>query len=444
MKICVIGTGYVGLVTGTCLAQTGNHVICADIDKEKIDTLSRGELPIYEPGLKEMLLENKAKGRLIFTTDIGEAVRESNYIFIAVGTPSDVDGSADLKAVMQVAESIAQAMNGFKIIIDKSTVPVGTADKVREIIASLTNHDFEVVSNPEFLKEGTAVDDFMKPDRVVVGADSERAERMMRDLYSPFLRTGYPLLMMSVKSAELTKYAANSLLATKVTFMNEIANLCEKIGADVSEVRHGIGADKRIGPQFLFPGVGYGGSCFPKDVRALIHTAEDKKSPMKVLEAVDSANNHQKKILLGKILEHFGGKIEGLTFGVWGLAFKPQTDDMREAPSIDIINGIQEHGAKVVAYDPKAKENAKIIFGERIKLVDDQYEALKNADALVLVTEWNEFREPDFEVMSSMMNRPIIFDGRNILSPARMKGKGFLYYCIGRPLLEPELKKNIE
>ncbi|MBC8204784.1 UDP-glucose/GDP-mannose dehydrogenase family protein [bacterium] len=438
MRICVIGTGYVGLVTGTCLAQTGNNVICVDIDESKIERLNRGELPIYEPGLKEMLLENKSKGRLIFSTDIAEGVRKSTYIFIAVGTPSDIDGSADLKAVMNAAADIAKAMNGYKIIIDKSTVPVGTADKVRGIVFSLTEFEFDVVSNPEFLKEGTAVDDFMKPDRVVIGADTPKAEAMMQELYAPFLRTGYPLNVMSVRSAELTKYAANALLATKVTFMNEIASLCEKIGADVNDVRLGIGSDKRIGPRFLFPGVGFGGSCFPKDIRALIHTAKEHNSPMKILEAVNEVNMRQKKVMIEKVLNHFQGNIKGLTFGIWGLAFKPKTDDMREAPSIDIINGLLEKGAEIKAYDPKSLENAKSIFRDRITYVEDQYEVLKDADALILITEWNEFREPDFESMRNIMKKPVIFDGRNILSVQKVKEMGFKHYCIGRPNVEKQ------
>ncbi len=433
MRICIIGTGYVGLVTGTCLAQTGNHITCVDIDEEKISMLRQGRLPIYEPGLQEILIENIDKGRLQFTTDIGQGVKSSSIIFICVGTPSDVDGSADLKAVLEVANSIGKAMNGYKIIVDKSTVPVGTACKVAEEIRRHTDLDFDVVSNPEFLKEGYAVEDFMKPDRVVIGADSDRAARIMKDLYAPFVRTGSPILMMSVKSAELTKYAANSMLATKITFMNEIANLCEVLGADVNDVRLGIGSDRRIGMQFLFPGVGYGGSCFPKDVRALIQTSLAGGVKMEILEAVDAVNNRQKIRLVEKALIHFKGDLQGRVIALWGLAFKPRTDDVREAPSIDISKKLYEAGAKIVAYDPKANETAKREIGDFVEIVDDQYSALEGADALFLVTEWNEFREPDFDTMASLMKSKVVFDGRNIWDPAKMAEMGFQYYCIGRP-----------
>ena len=433
MKICVVGTGYVGLVTGTCLAQTGNNVICVDIIKEKIDKLNEGILPIYEPELKEILDDNLEKGRLRFTTDIDTAVKESKIIFITVGTPSDVDGSADLKAVLQVAAGIGKAMNGYKIIVDKSTVPVGTADKVAAEIKRHTSHDFAVVSNPEFLKEGYAIEDFMKPDRVVIGADSKEAEQIMRDLYAPFIRTGSPVICMSVKSAEVTKYVANAFLAAKVTFMNEVANFCEKVGADVHDVRLGVGTDKRIGPQFLFPGVGYGGSCFPKDVKALIKTARAFNNPMKILEAVHDVNARQKKILFNKALKHFNGDLNGLKVAVWGLSFKPRTDDIREAPAIDIIENLLKAGAKVDAYDPKAMHTAKQIFGDRINLLKEQYAVLRDADALMLITEWNEFREPDFDKIKRLMKQPVVFDGRNIWSPRKMKELGFIYYCIGRP-----------
>jgi len=433
MKLSVIGTGYVGLVTGTCLANTGNHVICVDIDESKIEKLRRGELTIYEPELKEILKENNARGRLEFTTDIDSAVKRSDIIFICVGTPSGTDGSADLNAVLAAAASIGKSMERYKIIVDKSTVPVGTALKVMEEVRKHTKIEFDVVSNPEFLKEGYAVEDFMKPDRVVIGADSERAAKIMKDLYAPFIRTGSPVIMMNVKSAELTKYAANSLLATKITFMNEIANLCEKVGADVNDVRLGIGSDKRIGPQFLFPGVGYGGSCFPKDVRALIHTARESGSPMKVLEAVEQTNERQKTIIIDKVLQHFGGSVKGLKIVLWGLAFKPRTDDMREAPSIDISKKLTALGAEVTGYDPKAIKTAKKEMGKIIMLIDDQYEALRGADALILVTEWNEFREPDFELMKELMRQRVIFDGRNIWSPEKMRSLGFDYYCLGRP-----------
>ena len=433
MKLCVIGTGYVGLVTGTCLANTGSHIVGVDIDAEKIAKLNRGELPIYEPGLKEMLLENMEKGRLQFTTDIAEGVRKSDVIFICVGTPSDVDGSADLKAVLAVAAEIGKNLNGYKVIVDKSTVPVGTALKVTEEIRKYTSLEFDVVSNPEFLKEGYAVEDFMKPDRVVVGADSEKAAKTMRDIYAPFQRTGSPTIMMNVKSAELTKYAANSFLATKITFMNEIANLCEIVGADVNDVRMGIGSDRRIGPQFLFPGVGYGGSCFPKDVKALIHTSRAHNSPMRILEAVDKSNKRQKALLFVKAFDHFNSNLEGKKFALWGLSFKPRTDDMREAPSIDIAKKLVENGAVVSGYDPKALHTAKLEMGSFVELLDDQYEVLRDADALMLVTEWNEFREPDLELMKQLMRDKVIFDGRNIWNPDKFKEHGFTYYCIGRP-----------
>ena len=432
MKLCVVGTGYVGLVTGTCFANTGNHVIGVDIVEEKITRLKKGELPIYEPGLKEILIENMEKGRLQFTTDIDNAVKDSLIIFITVGTPSDVDGSADLKAVLRVSANIGKAMNGYKIIVDKSTVPVGTAVKVTEEIKKRTSEEFDVVSNPEFLKEGYAIEDFIKPDRVVIGADSERAEKVMRDLYAPFVRTGSPVIFMSVKAAEITKYTANAFLATKVTFMNEVANFCEKVGADVNEVRMGIGTDKRIGPRFLFPGVGYGGSCFPKDVRALIRTARTYGSPMQILEAVNEINARQKTILFDKAFEHFNGSLKGLKFAIWGLAFKPRTDDMREAPSIDIINKLLEAGAIVNAHDPKAIDTARGTFGDKVEFHDDQYQVLNGADALMLITEWNEFREPDFDMIKKLMKKPVIFDGRNIWSPNKMRELEFTYYCIGR------------
>jgi UDPglucose 6-dehydrogenase len=432
MRLCVIGTGYVGLVTGTCFAQTGNNVICVDIVAEKIEKLKRGELPIYEPGLKEILIENLEKNRLEFTTDLKSGVQKSDIIFITVGTPSDVDGSADLKAVMQVASEIGEAINGFKIIVEKSTVPVGTAEKVAEKIREKTKYGFEVVSNPEFLKEGYAVEDFLKPDRVVVGANSEPAKEIMSRLYAPFTRTGAPIIFMSVKSAELTKYAANAFLATKVSYMNEMANLCERVGADVNDVRLGIGSDKRIGTQFLFPGVGYGGSCFPKDVRALIKTSRAFDSPIQILETVDKVNQLQKGILFRKFSAHFSGNIKGRRVAIWGLAFKPRTDDMREAPSIDIINSMLSAGVDVIAYDPKAGHTAEGIFGNAIKILDDQYETLRGAEALMVITEWSEFREPDFELIKSLMKSPVIFDGRNIWAPDKMKSMGFVYYCIGR------------
>jgi UDPglucose 6-dehydrogenase len=371
--------------------------------------------------------------RISFTTDLKEAVRKSLLIFITVGTPSDTDGSADLRAVLKVAEEIGKSMNEYKVVVDKSTVPVGTALKVKAEIEKFTTLPFDVVSNPEFLKEGYAVDDFLKPDRVVIGADSEKAKKIMHDLYAPFVRTGSPVLDMSVKSAELTKYTANSLLATKITFMNEIANLCEKVGADVDEVRRGVGTDRRIGPQFLFPGVGYGGSCFPKDVRALINTARNSNQPMLVLEAVDAVNNEQKKRLFYKTRDYFKGNLRGLKFAVWGLSFKPRTDDMREAPSIEAIKMLLEAGAKVSAFDPKASVTAKEVFKDTIEIGHDQYRILRGADALLIVTEWSEFREPDFERIKEALKRPIVFDGRNIWDPEKMKEMGFIYHCIGRP-----------
>ena len=433
MKICVIGTGYVGLVTGTCFAQTGNHVVCVDIIEEKIENLKKGILPIYEPGLQEILQENFEKGRLEFTTDFDSAVKMSDIIFITVGTPSDKDGSADLKAVMGAASQIGKSMNGYKVIIDKSTVPVGTAELVTEAVSKETKHEFEVVSNPEFLKEGYAVEDFMRPDRVVIGAESQKAKDIMNRLYAPFTRTGAPILFMGVKSAELTKYAANSFLATKVTFMNEIANLCESVGADVNDVRMGIGSDRRIGNQFLFPGVGYGGSCFPKDVRALINTSKVNGSPIEILIAVDEVNAKQKKILFKKISRHFKGELEGKSIAVWGLAFKPRTDDMREAPSITLIKSLLDAGVKVKAYDPKAMKTAKQIFGDSITFVGDQYSVLDDCDALVVITEWNEFRTPDFDIIKSKLKSPAVFDGRNVWSIAKMQEMGFDYHCIGRP-----------
>lgn len=433
MKLCVIGTGYVGLVTGTCLADTGNIVIGVDIDAAKIEMLNRYQLPIYEPGLRELLIDNMEKGRLTFTTDIADAINKSSVVFICVGTPSDVDGSADLKAVLAVAEVIGKNLNEYKIIVDKSTVPVGTGDKVKAEISKFAKAEFDVVSNPEFLKEGYAVEDFMKPDRVVIGADSERAAKKMKDLYAPFVRTGSPIVLMNVRSAELTKYAANSLLATKITFMNEIANLCEKVGADVNDVRLGIGSDRRIGPQFLFPGVGYGGSCFPKDVRALMHTSAEYGSPSKILEAVHEVNDRQKIVLFDKALSHFNNNLKGLKIAIWGLAFKPRTDDMREAPSIYLSKKLTEAGAKVFGHDPKAMKTAEKELGGIIELIEDQYEALKDADALMLVTEWNEFREPDFDKIISLMKGKVVFDGRNIWNPQKIREMGFTYYGIGRP-----------
>ncbi len=433
MKICVIGTGYVGLVAGTCFAETGNDVICVDVDKRKIKMLNKGTIPIYEPGLKELVDRNASKGRLSFTTDLDKAVKESLINFIAVGTPPDEDGSSDLRHVLDVARSIGKAMNGYKVIVDKSTVPVGTADLVREAIRKETDHPFDVVSNPEFLKEGAAIEDFTRPDRVVIGVDNSRVEALMKDLFSPFVRTGHPIIVMDVRSAEMTKYASNALLATKISFMNEIATLCEKVGANVTLVRQGIGSDRRIGHQFLFPGTGYGGSCFPKDIKALIHTAGTYGTQLKILEAVEAVNENQKRVLLEKVKRYFGEDLTGKVFGIWGLSFKPRTDDMREAPSIVVINGLLEAGGQIQAYDPQAMGQAHRIFDDRITLVKNEYEALKNADALLIITEWNEFREPNFDIVRKMMKNPVIFDGRNIYESKKMGAMGFRYFSIGRP-----------
>jgi UDPglucose 6-dehydrogenase len=431
MKIAVVGTGYVGLVAGACLAETGNDVICVDKDETKVRMLRKGRVPIYEPGLTELVQRNKAEGRLTFSTQIGRAVKASQIILIAVGTPQGEDGSADLQHVLGVAREIGRAMDGYKVIVNKSTVPVGTAEKVRAIIRRETTHPFSVVSNPEFLKQGAAVDDFMKPDRVVIGAEDPRGAEMMEALYKPFTRTGAPIMVMDCASAELCKYASNALLATRISFMNEIANVCELFGADVDRVRQAVGSDRRIGPSFLFPGVGYGGSCFPKDVKALVRFSADKKYDFKVLKAVENVNELQKSVLVKKLQTHFGS-LKGKTIAVWGLAFKPKTDDMREAPAIVIIRALLEHGAKVQAYDPEAQRVARTIFGNKIAYAPKSYDALKGADALVIVTEWHEFREPDFARMRKLMRSPVIFDGRNIYEPQQMKAHGFTYSSIGR------------
>lgn len=440
MNIGVIGTGYVGLVAGACFAESGNDVICADIDEKKVARLNRGEIPIYEPGLEELIGHNREGGRIQFTTDIPMAIQGSEVIFIAVGTPQDTDGSADLRFVLGVAESIGKHMNGPKIIVNKSTVPVGTAELVAKEIAKHTSIPFDVVSNPEFLKEGSAIDDFMKPDRVVIGTSSVEAAEVMRELYSPFVRTGNPILMMDVKSAEVTKYAANAMLATKISFMNEVANLCERVGADISNVQRGIGSDSRIGPAFLFAGVGYGGSCFPKDVRALIRTASESSYTMEIVNAVDRVNNAQKSSLSKKVLEHFGSKeaLRGKRFALWGLAFKPKTDDMREAPSLTVIQDLCAAGASVCAYDPEATEVAREIFkgrDEDVSFANSSYEALADADALIIVTEWNEFRRPNFTKISQALKSPVIFDGRNLFDPTKMNRLGFVYHSIGRATL---------
>jgi UDPglucose 6-dehydrogenase len=431
MKIAVIGTGYVGLVAGACFAEGGNDVICVDKDGAKVRTLRAGRMPIYEPGLEEIVRRNRHENRLTFTTTLPKAVRSSSIVFIAVGTPQGEDGSADLQHVLEVAREVARAMNGYKVIVDKSTVPVGTAARVREVIRRETTHPFSVVSNPEFLKQGAAIDDFMKPDRVVIGAEDPRARELMQELYAPFTRTGAPIMMMDCASAELTKYAANAMLATRISFMNEVANVCEAVGADVDEVRRAIGADRRIGTSFLFPGVGYGGSCFPKDVKAMIHFASQKDYDFRILRAVEEVNSSQKTRLGTKMRLHFG-TLKGRTIAVWGLAFKPRTDDMREAPAIPLIKMLLAEGVNVQAYDPEATKVAKGIFGTKVTFATKNYDALKGADGLAIVTEWSEFRRPDFEKMRKLMRSPVIFDGRNLFEPEQMKQSGFTYYSIGR------------
>jgi UDPglucose 6-dehydrogenase len=432
MKIAVIGTGYVGLVAGACLAESGNDVICVDKDQSKVRTLRRGRMPFYEPGLEELVRRNRQEGRLTFTPTLPKAVRDSAIIFIAVGTPPGEDGSADVQQVLGVAREIARAMNGYKVIVAKSTVPVGTSQKIRETIRRETTHPFSVVNNPEFLKQGAAVEDFMKPDRVVIGAEDPRAEEIMRELYGPFTRTGAPIMIMDCASAELAKYAANAMLATRISFMNEVANLCEVVGADVDQIRRAIGSDRRIGTSFLFPGIGYGGSCFPKDVKALVQSAAQKNYEFRILRAVEAVNTHQKTRLIAKMRTHFGN-LKGKTVAVWGLSFKPRTDDMREAPSVPLIEGLLNGGARVQAYDPEAMPVAKSIFGSRISFASGNYDALKGADCLAVVTEWNEFRRPDYARMRSLMTSPVVFDGRNIFEPAQMRQHGFTYYSIGRP-----------
>lgn len=431
MKICVIGTGYVGLVVGTCFAETGNNVVCIDKDKSKLEKLNKGIIPIYEPGLEELITSNVAKKRLSFSDDLDKAVKESLICFIAVGTPQDNDGCADLSAVFDVSEKIAKAINGYKIIITKSTVPVGTTKKVSEFIKERTKFDFDVVSNPEFLKQGAAVDDFLKPDRVIIGTESENAASIMQELYAPFTRTGNPVLIMDTNSAEMTKYASNSFLAAKISFINEIANICEKVGADINMVRTGMCSDPRIGSKFLFPGLGYGGSCFPKDVCAMIEIAKEFECEHRVLKATHEINKQQRQIFINKVIKKFGQNLEGKTFAIWGLAFKPQTNDMREAPSITIIETLLSHGAKVVAYDPKAMETAKTIFNNKITYAKEAYKAIENADAMFLLTEWNEFRHPDFEKIKSLLKTPVIFDGRNQYDKKKLKAAGIEYFNMG-------------
>jgi UDPglucose 6-dehydrogenase len=436
MKIAVVGTGYVGLVLGACLAENGNSVACVDKDASKVKTLTAGKMPIYEPGLEEIVRRNVAEERLSFTTELPASVRASEIVFIAVGTPQGEDGSADLRHVLDVARAIGQAINKYTVIVDKSTVPVGTAKKVKATVAQETSQAFSVVSNPEFLKQGAAVDDFMKPDRVVVGVEpgDDRAAAVMRELYAPFTRTGAPIMMTDTASAELCKYAANSILATRISFMNEIANVCELVGANVDHVRRAIGADRRIGMSFLFPGIGYGGSCFPKDVKAMLKSADDRGYDFKILRAVEAVNTEQKQRLVEKIVSHFGNEknVAGKTLAIWGLAFKPRTDDMREAPAITIIERLLAMGAKVRAYDPEANETARQLFGDRIVLCDKSYDALAGADALAVLTEWNNFREPDFDKIRTMLRTPVVFDGRNVYSPEQMTTLGFTYFSIGR------------
>lgn len=431
MNITVIGTGYVGLVAGACLADMGNQVICVDNNLDKLEKLKKGIIPIFEPGLEELVKSNVLEGRLEFSADIESAVKVSEVCFIAVGTPLGEDGSADLQYVFGVAESIAKAMNGYKVIVDKSTVPVGTAEKVTELIKANTNYPFDVVSNPEFLKQGNAVDDFLSPDRVIIGSNSDKATQIMQEIYAPFFRTGNRVIVMDVKSAEMTKYAANSFLATKISFMNEIANLCEKIGANAEMVRVGISTDSRIGNKFLFPGLGYGGSCFPKDVKALIKTGTEFGCDMSIIKSVDDTNKKQRKLFVDKIINKFGEDLTGKTFAVWGLAFKPKTNDMREAPAITIINDLLKRGAKILAYDPKAIEEAKFYFQDRITYAKNSYDALTNCDCMLLLTEWNEFRRPDFDKIKTLLKNPVIFDGRNQYNAERLKEKGFEYYQIG-------------
>jgi UDPglucose 6-dehydrogenase len=437
LEIAVIGTGYVGLVAGACFAETGNSVVCVDVNASKVEALVRGEVPIYEPGLEELIRRNAAAGRIRFTTSTREAVEASQVVFIAVGTPQGEDGSADLSYVLAAAREIGRSMNGPKVVVDKSTVPVGTAAKVAEAIRQVSSHPVAVVSNPEFLKEGNALDDFLKPDRVVIGSDDPDALQVMEDLYTPFLRTGKPILKMDARSAEMAKYAANAFLATKISFMNEIANLCEAVGADVGKVREGIGTDARIGPHFLFPGPGYGGSCFPKDVQALAKTGIDQGSPLQILAAVQSVNDTQKKVLLRKLDEELGSDLSGRTIAIWGLAFKPKTDDMREAPSLTIVRGLLQRGARVVAHDPEAMKEARRIFGDSIQLVENPYEACTGADALLVLTEWSNYQRPNFETIRTLLKSPVIVDGRNIYNPDRMRQAGFVYHSIGRRVARP-------
>ena len=434
MNIAIVGTGYVGLVSGTCFAETGNNVVCIDIDENKVLRMQNGEVPIYEPGLEVLFERNTKQGRLSFTTDLAEGIKNAEIIFLALPTPPGADGSADLKYVLKVAEDLSHIITDYKVIVDKSTVPVGTAKKVYErLAANLDESFFDVVSNPEFLREGVAVDDFMRPERVVIGTSSSKAKKVMERLYNPFVRQGNPVIFMDKKSAEMTKYAANSFLATKITFMNEVANLCEEVGANVDMVRKGIGSDSRIGKRFLFPGVGYGGSCFPKDVKALAKTAQENNCDFRILQSVMDVNEDQKSILSRRIKNYFGESIANKTIGIWGLAFKPNTDDIREAPALTIIDELLKAGAQIKAFDPEAMENVKALMGDKIILCDNQYDAIEGTDALAVVTEWNVFRTPDYDRIMSSLREPVVFDGRNVFDPVDMKERGFVYSSIGRP-----------
>ena len=437
MKIAVVGTGYVGLVTGTCFAETGNTVTCVDIDKNKVEKLSNGQITIYEPGLEKLFLRNQREERLKFTTNLEEGIADAKVIFLALPTPPGENGSADLKYILGVAEDLGKILKDYKVIVDKSTVPVGTAEKVREVIAKNCKCEFDVVSNPEFLREGVAVEDFMKPDRVVIGTESERARKIMGDLYAPFVRQGNPVIYMDEKSAELTKYAANSFLATKISFMNEVARLCELLGADVDMVRRGMGSDDRIGKRFLFPGIGYGGSCFPKDVQALVRSASEVKYDFRILEAVMDVNEKQKVYLIPRIKQYFNNNVTGKKIALWGLAFKPNTDDIREAPALYLIEELLKAGASVAAFDPEAMKNVREVVGDKITFTENQYDALINCDALIIATEWSEFRTPDFDKMTERMKSKVIFDGRNVFDLSQMKELGFYYESIGRKTIVP-------
>jgi UDPglucose 6-dehydrogenase len=432
MNIAMVGTGYVGLVSGTCFAENGNDVVCVDINRERIERLAAGHIPIYEPGLEELVRRNVKEGRLKFTTELGDAVRQSMVSFVAVGTPMGEDGAADLKQVFQAAEQVARAAIGYHIIAIKSTVPVGTNDRVREIVGSNGHGRIDVCSVPEFLKEGSAVEDFMRPDRVVIGSVSDQAATILREIHAPFLRTENPILVMDPRSAELTKYACNAILALRISFINQMANLCEAVGAEINEVRRGMGTDRRIGSQFLFPGVGYGGSCLPKDVQALIHSAASNNLDFSILRAADTVNDDQKRIMFERASQHFGGNLKDRTFAVWGLSFKPRTDDMREAPSLVVIKELLAAGARIQAHDPEAIAGARRLFGDRITYHETNYDALRGADALIILTEWNEFRHPNFQRIKAELKQPVIFDGRNLYDPALMKALEFKYYSIGR------------